>query len=385
MKRKTFKIILRFFLISVVLILVGGISYYYLGRQCNCSWDYKKMKEKIELNYAGFHDKIENRENEYNKLVEEIEKQTKNTTDFKKCDKLLKDYISFFNDRHIYMQVSDPSTFNKPAKTPSFQKIDENFCLLTLPSFATENINGNKNAEEIDSIVNANHEIIVSTSFLIIDITGNEGGVDYAYAPILSYVFSKKTYSIDVAEFWSSDDNIARIENILKIPNLPEDTKKQQQAMLKAMKVNKGSFVNPFGADIVKNELDTIYPIPIRVAILTDEKNASSAEQFLLEATLSDKVITFGTGNTSGTLDYSNIYFEFLPSSYHHTIFSNIVGFDRVYGRAMAVPTSRSLRVKRGENFDEHGYTPDILIPKNTKNKIAFIKAYLLSEKKGVH
>lgn len=382
--KKILKITLRIFLILIALILVSGVTYFFLGKQCGCSWDYKKMKTTIETNYAGFKDKTKNREEEYKILTAELEKQVNKTTDFKKCDKLLKKYIAFFNDRHMYLQVTDTTTYaGILSQPPSFQKIDENFCLLTFPSFSLGNTNGNRNVEEIDSIINANKKIITTTPFLIIDITGNGGGVDYAYIPVLPYVFSKKTFNADALEFWASDANIARTEYILKMPNLPEDTKKEQQSILKKLKANRGKFVNPFGKDFIENELDSVFPIPARVAILTDVKNASSAEQFLLDVTQSDKVITFGTGNTSGTLDYSNVGFEMLPSVYHHMAFFKIVGFNNVYGRVAVFPTSRSLRVKRGENFDEYGYAPNVLMPKNTKDKIAFIKAYLLNEQKG--
>lgn len=70
------------------------------------------------------------------------------------------------------------------------------------------------------------------------------------------------------------------------------------------MKENPGKLLK-FGADgIVK--LDAVLSNPRRIAILINKDCGSSAEEFLLRAKESKKVVLLGQP-TSGTLDYSNL------------------------------------------------------------------------------
>ena len=78
------------------------------------------------------------------------------------------------------------------------------------------------------------------------------------------------------------------------------------------MKDNPGRFVVCSGDEIVK--LDTVMPYPRKIAVLINSGCGSSAEEFLLYAKESKKVVLFGQP-TSGTLDYSNISPREFPSS----------------------------------------------------------------------
>lgn len=311
------------------------------------------MKQKVEANYAGFQDKVtDSNKTQFQKITKNIEKKVKKTTDFNQCTKLMREWLAFFNDGHLYLGVDDPSEY-KETFPPTFQHLDSNFCLLKIPTFD----NYYKNI--LDSIVTTNHSLIASTPYLIIDLTDNEGGSDDTYEILLPYVYSK-TVTLDMFELWASPDNIKQYEDIANDTTRSEDIRKQCKERADKMKEHINSFVNVIGADTWEKSPDTIYPFPRKVAILIDKKNASSAEQFLFEAKQSSKVIIFGTDNTSGTLDYSNLYFEFLPSN----------------KRAVSIPTSRSLRVYKNP-FDAYGFPPDIKIDPKTNDKIKFITDYL--------
>jgi C-terminal processing protease CtpA/Prc len=99
------------------------------------------------------------------------------------------------------------------------------------------------------------------------------------------------------------------------------------------------------GGDSIIKE-DTIYPNPKRVGIIINERNASAAEQFLLRAKESKKVILFGNRNTKGVLDYSNCDFEDLPSGNYQ----------------LKWPQSRSRRLPE-HPIDNIGIAPDVVIP----------------------
>lgn len=92
--------------------------------------------------------------------------------------------------------------------------------------------------------------------------------------------------------------------------------------------------------------MDTVYSMPRNIGIIINEVNASAAEQFLLFAQQSDKVILFGNANTAGILDYSNITPNPLPSNNYQ----------------LWCPMTRSKRLPENP-IDNIGITPDVNIP----------------------
>jgi C-terminal processing protease CtpA/Prc len=108
--------------------------------------------------------------------------------------------------------------------------------------------------------------------------------------------------------------------------------------------------------------------MPRNVGIIINEGNASSAEQFLLAAKESDKVILFGNCNTAGVLDYSNITPNPLPSNNYQ----------------LWCPMTRSKRLPENP-IDNIGIAPDVMIPfpateqlyDKLDNWVYFVKNYL--------
>ena len=91
---------------------------------------------------------------------------------------------------------------------------------------------------------------------------------------------------------------------------------------------------------------DTVYQNPRRIGLLIHGRNASSAEQYILEAKESEKVVLFGNERTSGTLDLSNVFAVTSPS-----------GWLKLY-----IPTTRSCRWP-DIVIDGKGIAPQIPIP----------------------
>jgi C-terminal processing protease CtpA/Prc len=104
------------------------------------------------------------------------------------------------------------------------------------------------------------------------------------------------------------------------------------------------------------------------VGIIINENNASSAEQFLLSAKNSDKVILFGSRNTAGVLEYSNADQILFPSGKYKLI----------------CPMTRSRRLPE-HPIDNIGIAPDVFIPLNETIQlydriddwVYFVKNYL--------
>jgi len=187
---------------------------------------------------------------------------------------------------------------------------------------------------------------IMSRPNLIIDIRNNGGGQDNYYQKLAEIIYTNPFESKGV-EWYSTDGIVAEWEESIKNGNIKEGYEEESKALLEEMKKNIGGFVvHPFygGDEII--ERDTTYSYPKKVGIIINENIASSAEQFLLEAMQSTKVVLFGNENTAGVLDYSNITPKELPSGNY----------------SLWLPATRSRRLPDNP-IDNIGIAPEVSIP----------------------
>ncbi|MDR1553084.1 MAG: hypothetical protein LBS69_06450 [Prevotellaceae bacterium] len=206
---------------------------------------------------------------------------------------------------------------------------------------------------------------------LIIDIRYNGGGQDNYYQELAKLIYTKP-YESKGVEWYATKGNIALFEEAIKKGEIRdgEDGMKRVQALVEAMKKNVGGFVtHPY--QMRENEMvvrDSVYSMPRNIGIIINEGNASSAEQFLLTAKESDKVILFGNCNTAGVLDYSNLTPNPLPSNNYQ----------------LFCPMTRSKRLPENP-IDNIGIAPDVIIPFSATqqlfdrldNWVYFVKDYL--------
>ncbi len=217
--------------------------------------------------------------------------------------------------------------------------ISDSTFYIRIPSFADD---------RGERIVRKYWSEITSTPNLIIDIRNNSGGQD-EYYQLLADLLYTNPYASKGVEWYATENNIKMYEDAIKNGQIKngEEGIRWTNSLLDEMKKNIGGFViHPMmGADdTVKN--DTIYAYPKRIGIIINEGNASSAEQFLLTAKESSKVILFGNCNTAGVLDYSNAISENFPSNKYKLNF----------------PMTRSRRLPENP-IDNIGIPPDIYIP----------------------
>lgn len=191
------------------------------------------------------------------------------------------------------------------ADGPLVQQHSENTLILRIPSFD----GGYK--KNIDSVLKANHDKIISTKNLIIDVRNNGGGSDGSYAKIIKYLYTNPI-RIVTTQMYSTKLNNERMEGFLKEPGISEAEKAEITADLKKLNDNSGKFVSLSEQKVFVQTLDTVYPYPENVAILVNENNASTTEQFLLAAKQSAKTKLFGA-TTAGMLDISNMHFLISP------------------------------------------------------------------------
>jgi len=242
-----------------------------------------------------------------------------------------------------------------PVATP----LNDSTYFLRIPNFDSNMAN---------ELVEKYWDEITTRPNLIIDIRNNGGGQDNYYEKLAELIYTNPYESIGV-EWYSTKSIIEDWEYAINNNKIKEGFEEESKALLEEMKKNVGGFIlHPYydGDDIV--ERDTMYTYPKRIGIIINENNASSAEQFLLEAKQSSKVTVFGAKNTAGVLDYSNITPKELPSGKYN----------------LWLPATRSRRLPDNP-IDNIGIAPDILIPFEPQEQlydkldswVYFVKFYL--------
>jgi len=208
---------------------------------------------------------------------------------------------------------------------------------LRIPGFSSNIAN---------EFVEKNWNEIMSRPNLIIDIRNNGGGQDNYYQKLAELIYTN-SYESKGVEWYSTKGIITDWKEAIKNGDIKEGYEEDSKALVKEMEKNIGGFVlHPYRSHDGIVERDTVYQYPKTVGIIINGRNGSSAEQFLLAAKQSSKVILFGNENTAGVLDYSNITPKELPSAKYK----------------MWLPATRSRRLPENP-IDNIGIAPDIIIP----------------------
>jgi len=198
---------------------------------------------------------------------------------------------------------------------------------------------GPSNAKNIDSVMRVNEPLLKTMPNLVLDLRGNGGGADFAYGPLLPYVYTDPVKEIGVS-LWSTEANINGWKKYLDDKDLPDENRKEITGIIQQLEANKGKWVSTSDDELISNYKKL--PSPSKIVILIDKGCASTTEQFLLFARQSSKVIFMGQ-STSGTLDYSNVVeapFSCMPYTLRYS-------------------SSRSRRIDHNQGIDNTGLKPD--------------------------
>jgi len=211
--------------------------------------------------------------------------------------------------RHNTQLSKDIQLAWKLAKTrvPVLKRLSKETLVLRIPSF-----NGT-NKKIIDSVLKANHQAITSTKNLIIDIKNGTGGSDRSYKGILPYLYTNPIRNEGLA-FYSTPLNNSRMDKLAAMPQFSQEEKDWFKKGKKTLDAKLGQFVNlsESGKTYSMTTYDEVYAYPKNVAIIINQRNGSTDEQFLLTVKQSRKVKLFGA-TTFGVLDISNMHFVLSP------------------------------------------------------------------------
>jgi hypothetical protein len=339
------------FLSFVLLALVAT------GQNCNCLENFEFLKAKIENDYAGFQDKVnESTRTEYEKHTEFYKRKIAETTTTQRCVLLMEKWLDFFNDKHLRMSTELNIYW-------TLKQIDSTTLLFRIPDFSWSS------KPIIDSLIRTNYDLITKTPILIIDLRGNGGGIDYSYLELLPFLYTN-SYESKGVEWLASKGNIEFFEKSIESGNVRKGHENDMKELVKVMKKNQGSFVATEDTKTDTVKYDSVFKYPQKVGLIVNDFCASSCEQFILAGKNSFKTTVFGT-NTLGVLDYSNTVPVSLPME-------NI---------SLRYPMTRSQRLPENP-IDNIGIEPDVRIdlPDNLNIKdevdewVLFVKDYLEKE-----
>ena len=256
-------------------------------------------------------------------------------------------HIGPFSLNRIYPVLEEDKIFKHyntflDSNKPYLEELNKSTLYLRIPSFQ-----GNQK-KYIDSVLQVHRTKILSTENLIIDIRNGTGGSDSSYKGLLPYLYTNPIKEVGVA-FLSTALNNQRMLDLVSNPvwGLTEEQKQWAKNSYEKLQQKLGEFVVLSDTKVNNITLDTIHTYPKQVAIIIDQNNGSTDEQFLLAAKQSKKVKLFGT-TTKGVLDISNMHHVVSPCN------------EIILNYAL----SKSLRLPDFA-IDEIGIQPDYFIDKD--------------------
>jgi hypothetical protein len=346
--------LLKAFLWSLFL---GVISFNSNAQSCDCKKDVDFLVQAYLNDYAGMSDfKVAHRN--YQKDLDKIIKKANKTRSIEKCHEIMGSLIAYLNNSHVVYGATQENPLHAQleksrsdvSQEPELLFIDSSTVLITIKSADLYY------KSHLDSLIESNFTRLQKTNHFIIDVRGNGGGGDAMFDALIPFLYTSPIL-IHMAQLWTSPNNVKMFEDLLSNPDIPSEGKEMIRQIVEKGKSNINSFI-----DISDNKVDTIYldkvaQYPQKVSVIIDKECKSATEQFLLLAKQSAKVRIYGKENSGGALDYSNLNFIVTPSGYWYA----------------SVPTTRTNRLPDNP-VDPHGITPHIIIPKEVKNEVEFVR-----------
>ncbi|RAI82671.1 hypothetical protein BFS35_003010 [Macrococcoides goetzii] len=221
----------------------------------------------------------------------------------------------------------------------------DDYIFIRLPDF--------KNVNALHELIKKNSNLLKRSKKFIIDVRDNRGGSDFAYFPLLEYIFPPGyILNIDYSLTFNyskkyCDYMISKVDkDLMKMDE--GETKEAFKEYRKRMSDNYGKGVTKFSDDIEPIVLDGIAQ-DIKVIVIANERCGSSGDNFVETVKHSEFVTVIGRA-TKGMNDYSNCGYLYLNDQ-----------FD------LLCPYSRYNGLDHGVSMALKGISPDIAIPWTTE------------------
>jgi hypothetical protein len=232
------------------------------------------------------------------------------------------------------------------------RQLDDRTMLVQIPSF------DGSLAERIDSLVEANWARLTATPDLIIDVRGNRGGADRSFQALRPLLYTGPVVKEGLAVY-ATEENVNAVLAFAQEFRMPADMRAQVDSLVARMRARLGELlVSP--PDTAT--LDSVLPLPQRIAVLTDRFCASSCEAFIQVALQSDKVTVYGD-NTGGYLDYGHVMPVRTPCP----------AFD------LNMPIARANHLRK-RAYDNVGIPPEVRVPDDVVYWLEWVHEWLRGE-----
>lgn len=221
-----------------------------------------------------------------------------------------------------------------------------------------------QNADVVKLLLQKHKAKLATTKNWVIDLRGNEGGDVRVGNILLPFLYTKPiTWHSEFSRL--TEDNFNYWYNTYVkeyIASLPKEKQQEYDSVFAITKTHFGEFGH---WDNENNIADTItfekkMAYPEKIVLLIDKNTFSSGELFAVLARQSDKVTVMGE-KSAGSIDYGNVVTN-------KTNCPNI---------SLTFPTSRNNWLDKGISIDRDKVQPDIYIPGNIKNWIAYANSKL--------
>lgn len=238
------------------------------------------------------------------------------------------------------------------SRKPNLISLDSNTMVLKMHDFSGYNVS------RFDSIIKANESSIKKLNTLIVDIRNNTGGYISNYLPLLPYVYTNPI--VHVGGYTLVSNNLLKqYDNKIKGYEAKGDTTNAKIYIdyRDTFATQKGQFYYIAG-DTLANNLPVL-SYPKNIAIVINNNCLSAAELMLLNLKQSNKVTLFGE-RTGGAVDYLNAMSFRLPYS----------------GYYLSIASVKRALSDGAPSYDGKGIPPDVEIPDEVSDWIAFVKKY---------
>ncbi|WP_254561090.1 S41 family peptidase [Dyadobacter diqingensis] len=335
-----------------------------LSADCSCSKALDEAIDKVTRIYAGFDDKVTaETKPRYQKLLKKLKSDALSVVSQERCMAILTSYTDFFKDSHVAIiwqgetkQTVLSTDANRSKKDlVVFKQLDKDFIYLKLAAFDQREVG------KLDSMLLANKELLAKTPYLIFDLRGNGGGNTSTSDEMAKLIYTNPII-YPVWDYRSSDEHIRSMERYVKsMKDTTASYYQRARKLLGKLKSNPGQMVNT-GEDFTRSFDIDPKSYPQHIAFLMDKRSGSSTEFYIFEGKQSKKVTLFGT-NSYGVMDYGSD--------------QNFDLCDGIFN--LATPWGRNGWVK-DFRIDNIGFKPDVRIPANEKDWVAFVQRYYLKQ-----
>lgn len=294
-----FKFIAHSFTKAVLWLFLLCCSSHVKGQDCHCNAQFEFVYTYIEANSPAYHTLKQDAGwlKNYQEKKQSLLEITSSMVQVDSCLKYANQYLELIKDHHTRLFLNK-KTQAKPVDFQTnplfeFRPVNEKVNYLKISTFSRQHL------KELSQLYDSIWPSLTSTPYLILDLRNNGGGSDESWHRLLPLIYTGK-FETDKVMFWASESNIRHYSTQQLLP----------KTLLESIAVN--TFFTMLPGKVSSFGLKKKSRFPQKIFLLQNSNVASAAEDFILMACQSKKVMTLGE-NTGGYTGYGNVRSAYSP------------------------------------------------------------------------